>query len=68
MNSRRLIVLAVRTAVFLVVAVIAVAMTGWTSIGIGAIALLGLATAVQLGGALWMRRQERSASGSSGTG
>lgn len=60
MNSRRLIILSIRTAVFLVVAIVAATMIGWSTIGIVAVALLGLATLVQLGGALWMRRQERA--------
>lgn len=60
MNSRRLTVLTVRTAAFLVVALVAAAMSGWSTIGIVAVALIGLATLAQLGGALWLRRQERA--------
>lgn len=60
MNPRRLGVLAARTAVFVVLALIVAVLNGWSVFAITAVALTGGALAVQLGGILWLRRAERS--------
>lgn len=64
MNSRRLTYLLIRTLIFFVAALVVAVLWHWTSLAIIAVALTGAATAVQLGGVLWLRRSERNAAGS----
>ncbi|GAA4849140.1 hypothetical protein GCM10025787_34970 [Saccharopolyspora rosea] len=59
MNSRRLMIVFYRTVVFFVLAVVVSAVYGWPWFGIAAIALTGAAAALQLGGALWLRRTQQ---------
>jgi hypothetical protein len=61
MNSRRLTYLLVRTLIFFVAALVVAVLWHWTPVAIIAVALTGAATAVQLGGVLWLRRAERNA-------
>lgn len=59
MNSRRLGVIALRTAVFVVVAVVVAVLNDWAGYAVLAVALTVAALAMQLGGMLWLRRKER---------
>ena len=61
MTASRLTFLLIRTAAVFVVAVVFAFVTGWTSLTTAAVALTGAATAVQLGGVLYLRQQERQA-------
>lgn len=60
MNSRRLMVMALRSAVFLAVALAVFFTMGRSWFAFLAVGLIAAATLVQLGGALWLRRTERS--------
>lgn len=61
MNSRRLGILALRTAVFVIVAVVLAALNDWGSYATLAVALTTAALAIQLAGVLWLRRREQAA-------
>lgn len=61
MNSRRLGILALRTAVFVIVAVVLAALNGWGGYATLAVALTTTALAIQLAGVLWLRRREHAA-------
>lgn len=60
MNFRRLTYLLIRTLVFFVAALVVAVLWHWTPVSIIAVALTGAASAVQLGGVLWLRRTERN--------
>jgi hypothetical protein len=59
MDSRRLMFVLIRTAVFFVLVLIAAVFFHWTPLAVIAVALTGAAALVQLGGVLWLRRSER---------
>lgn len=61
MNSRRLMLIAIRTAIVLVIAIAAFTAIGWSWFAFLAVGLIAAATVVQLGGALWLRRTEPAA-------
>lgn len=60
MNSRRLGVVALRTAVFVIAAVVVGVLHDWSLYAVAAVALTLAALAVQIGGMLWLRRGERT--------
>ncbi|NYH77864.1 hypothetical protein FHR84_001178 [Actinopolyspora biskrensis] len=58
MNSRRLTLVLVRSAVFLIVGVVLFTLVGWSGYAVVAVGLMAAAILVQLGGILWLRRSE----------
>ncbi len=60
MTPRRLTILAIRTAVFVILALTVAVVSGWSPFAITAVALTSGALAIQLGGLIWMRRSRRA--------
>ncbi|WP_242687008.1 MULTISPECIES: hypothetical protein [unclassified Actinopolyspora] len=58
MNSRRLTLVLVRSAVFLIVGLVLFTLVGWSGYAVVAVGLMAAAILVQLGGVLWLRRSE----------
>lgn len=53
-------VITIRSAVFLVVAIAVFTTIGWSWFAFLAVGLIAAATVIQLGGTLWLRRAERA--------